>query len=153
MAKLNDVITTLVTRWTALATPGGTLDGVLVFDGPPVTPASTMDLVIIGDDGGQDSGDQSTFEQGWVDLACTRREETGEVLCAAISSYGATDIRTRRDRVDVLLTACENDLRSDQTLGGVVYSATFLRGNSTGMQNTAGAAVVTPFTVRYRALA
>lgn len=153
MAKLNNVISALVDRWTALAVSGGTLDGTLVFDGPPVTPASTMDLLIIGDDGGQDSGDQSTFEQVWVDLACTRREEYGEVLCSAISSYGGTDVRSRRDRVDVLLTACENDLRSDQTLGGVVYSATFIRAASTGMQNTAGAAVVTPFTVRYRALA
>lgn len=152
MSKLNDVISALVDRFTPLAVTGGTLDGALVFDGPPVTAPSIQDLIIIGDDGEPDSQEQSTFEQMWVDLACTRREEIGEVLCSVISSSGATDMRVRRNRADVLLSACETSLAADQTLGGLVYSAQFIRAASTSMQNTGGAAVVTPFTVRYRAL-
>lgn len=150
MSQLNDTITALYTAWNALVPT--TLAGALVFDGPPITPASTMDLVIIADDGGQDSQDQTTYEQVWLDLACTRREERGEILCSVITSSGATDMRTRRDRADVLISACEASLKADLTLGGVVASSELTRASSRLMQNTRGAAVVTPFTVRYRAI-
>lgn len=149
MSKLNVVMRALYSNWTALAATGSPLAGALVFAGPPVTPASTLDLVIVGDEGGSEQEDQSTFEQDWADMAHTRRNELGEVVCSVISSSGSIDMLEREDRVDVLLTACEDSLRADPTLGGVVWTAELIRGSSRPMQNTGGAAVVTPFTVRY----
>lgn len=149
MSKLNDTMRALNTRWSALAVPGGTLADAIVFLGPPVTPASTMDLVIVGDEGGPDDNDQSSFEQEWADMAHTRRNELGEIICSVISSSGSTDMLSRSDRADVLLTACEDSLRADPTLGGVVANCELVRATSRSLQNTGGAAVVTPFTVRY----
>jgi hypothetical protein len=149
MSQLNNVMRALNTRWLALAVTGGTLADAQVFLGPPVTPASTMDLVIVGDEGGSDDSDQSSFEQEWADLGHTRRNELGEIICSVISSSGSTDMLSRIDRADALLTACEDSLRADPTLGGIVANAELVRASGRSLQNTGGAAVVTPFTVRY----
>lgn len=143
---LDDVMAGLKTIWTALPA----LAGVPVYD-LPVTAAADLRLVLIGDDGDPESTALATYEQDWVDLACTRREEIGEVPCSAIAQSGSTNVEDRRAEVSALVAAIAASLRSDMTLGGLVMSATLTRGLAKGLQNGAGSAVVAPFIIRYRA--
>jgi hypothetical protein len=144
-SRLDDVLTTLVATFTTA------LPGVNVYDGPPVTSPGDADLVIVGHDATPDSTADVTVEQSYVDLACTRRQETGEVVCCVVSQTGDTDLNARRSAAFVLLAACEAALVADMTLGGLVRSAQFDRGTARQMQNQAGSAVVASFTVAYRA--
>lgn len=143
-SALDDVLTALVSTFTTA------LPGVSVFDGPPVTSPGDADLVIVGHDATPDSAADVTVSQEWVDLACTRRVETGEVTCCVVSQTGDTDLKARRDRAFVLLAACEAALLGDMTLGAVVTSAQFARATARQFQNSAGSAVVAPFVVTYR---
>jgi hypothetical protein len=147
MSKLDDVIQILFSRWSALPA----LTGVMVFNGPPVGDPASGDYLFIGDDSDPESESISTFEQTWVDLACTRRSETGEVVCAVVSDSGSTDMAARQTRAFTLLAACESDLLADRTLGGTVYTASMDIGQSKPIQNSSGAASVVPFSVRYYA--
>lgn len=147
MAALPLVISALSTRWSALPA----LAGVTVFTGPPVGDPSSGDYLFVGDDSDPESDTISTFEQEWVDMAHTRRAETGEIICAMVSDSGDTDILTRMMRAFTLLSACEADLVADPTLGGVVAMAELVIGQHRPIQNASGAASVVPFTVRYGA--
>lgn len=146
-SRLDDVLTSLVATFTTA------LPTVAVFDGPPVTSPGDADLVIVGHDATPDSDADMTVEQEWADLACSRRHETGEVVCCVVSQTGDTDLKARRDRAFVLLAACEAAVLADLSLGGVVMSAQFARASARQFQNSAGSAVVAPFTVTYRAIA
>lgn len=146
-SKLDDVTNALIATFAALPA----LAGVPVYDAEPVTGAADPDLLLVGDDGDPESSIASTYEQQWTNLACTTRQEVGEVMCAAISQSGDTDMQARRDRVFGWVAACENSLRADITLGGVVASAHLIRGSARPVQNDRGAAMVAPFTVAYLA--
>lgn len=146
-SALDNVLTALVTTFTTAPA----LSEVAVFDGPPVTRDSLSDLVLVGHDGAPDSDAVATVEQSWVDMACTRREEFGEVPCVVLHQGGDTDMGAARTRAFVLLAACESALLGDMTLGGLVSSAQFARGIARQYQNSRGAAVVAPFVVTYRA--
>jgi len=128
------------------------LSGVDVRDGPPLDGMGDADFVLVGHDATPDSSADMTVEQEWADLACTRRYETGEVICSALSQTGDTDLQARRDRAFALLAACESAVLADLTLGGVAMSAQFSRASARQFQNKNGSAVVVPFTVTYRAI-
>jgi hypothetical protein len=147
MSALALVASTLVTRWSALSA----LVGVVVFSGPPVGDPSAGDYLFIGDDSDPTTDVVSTFTQTWIDMAHTRRTEIGEIMCAMVSDSGDTDMTARQSRAFTLLAACEADLISDPTLGGVTYMAELVIGQSMPLQNASGSASVVPFTVRYGA--
>lgn len=146
MAALDDVVDALRITWTALPA----MEGVTIYDGPPATEDDPRLVLLIGDDGNPESDAETTYEQSWVDMACTRREETGEILCAVIVQTGDTSFDAPRSRAKSIVAALQAALVADMTLGGVVYSATFDRGSARPLQNESGAAVVQPFTIRYR---
>lgn len=145
-SKMDEVQAALVALWSALPA----LAGVPVYDGPPVSQAADLDQVLVGNDGDVDSDTMSDFSQEWVDLAQTRRVESGEIICAVVAQSGSTDLGVQRDRAFVLLAACEDSLRADQTLGGTVFSALLTSGSAHPLQNSAGSAMIAPFTVQYR---
>jgi hypothetical protein len=147
-SRLDDVMTALAALFAGLPA----LAGVVVSDGPPLDGMGSPDFVLVGDDGLPDSTAEITVEQEWADLACTRRHETGEVICSALSQTGDTDMQARRDRAFALFAACEAAVLADQTLGGVVLSSQLARAGARQFQNSAGAAVVVPFVVTYRAI-
>jgi hypothetical protein len=147
-ARIDDVMTTLVSTFAALPA----LAGVDVRDGPPLDGMGDSDFVIIGHDGAPDSTAESVFQQEWTDLACTRRTESGEVICCCVSNTGDTDMAVRRTRAFALLAACETALVGDMTLGGVVLSAQLTGARVEQYSNPKGVAVVAPFTVTYRAI-
>lgn len=147
-SKLDDVTDALVTAFTGLSG----LASVLISDGPIVGDPSFADALLIGDDGDPESQAMSVAEQSWTDLACTRRREDGEIICAAVSQSGDTNMQTRRDRVMALIGACEDALRADLSLGGVVQAVQLVRASVQPYQNANGSAVVAPFVVAYWAL-
>ncbi len=125
------------------------LAGVAVYNGSPVSSAADLDLVLVNDDGDPASDASSTFEQEWANLAATSRYERGTVVCAVISQSGDTDLQDRQDRAEALLDACEAALHADVTLGGLVMTAQISSGSARPIQNSAGSAVVAPFTISY----
>jgi hypothetical protein len=142
---MDDVTAALIAAWSALPA----LAGVSIYDGPGISQAPDLDLVMVGDDGDPESDVLSTFEQEWANLSHTRRSERGEIPCAAIAQSGETDMNGRRVRVFQLLAACESALVADPTLGDVALSLEFIGGSARPVQNSRGAAMVAPFTVRY----
>jgi hypothetical protein len=143
---LDDVMAGLAVIWRALPA----LAGVPVYD-MPVTASADPQLVLIGDDGDPQSDAVATYEQQWTDIACTARMETGEIPCAVIAQSGDTDIEGRRAEASALMSAIGVSLVADQTLGGLVMGSQLIRGSAKGIQNSAGSAVVAPFTIRYLA--
>lgn len=144
-SRLDDVTAALIAAWQVLPA----LEGVAFYDGPGVSQSSDSALILIGDDGDPESDAVSTFEQEWANFSHTRRNERGEIPCAAIAQSGDTDMNGRRVRAFQLLAACESALLADPTLGDVVYSVEFVGGSAVPVQNTRGAAMVAPFIVRY----
>jgi hypothetical protein len=144
LAAVGDALTTLFSGLPALA-------GVAVYNGPGVSAAADLDLVLVNDDGDPDSDASSTFEQEWANLAATSRYERGVVVCGVISQSGSTDLHDRQDRAAVLLDACQTAVHADVTLAGLVLSAQVVSGSARPIQNSAGAAVVAPFVIAYLA--
>jgi hypothetical protein len=122
-----------------------------IYDGPPVSAAADPEMILLGDDGDVESAAVSTYTQMWVDMACTRREEMGDVVCAVVVQSGDDDLDVVRSRATVLLAACSVVLAADMTMGGVVYSAVLDSGSARPLQNADGVGVIAPFTIRYRA--
>jgi hypothetical protein len=145
-SKMDDVLSALNDRLTAVE-----LTTVMIFDGPPVGDFAAGDYIFLGDDADPDTDAESVFEQYWVDLAQTRREEMGEIPCAVVSDTGSTDIRVARAQAFSVFAVCESMLVADQTLNGVVYTSELVSGSARPIQNERGSAVVVPFTIRYRA--
>lgn len=97
-----------------------TLDAALtadVFDGPYIT-APDADFVCVGWSPG--SEDSANATQEWAGLGNKARDETIDVVCYADSYSGDLTTKTRRDAAYTLLTAVENALRTDPTLGGAI---------------------------------
>jgi hypothetical protein len=100
-----------------------------------------------------DARPEVTYE--WANIAGTSRYETGNIPCAVVSQSGDDNMQARFDRVQVLLAAMENalvtDMNSGAALGGLVMGCTITAGMTRPLQNSAGAAVLGPFTITYRA--
>jgi hypothetical protein len=148
---LGSVLAALKTKFAALPV----LTGVEVYVGMPVTSDDPQDLVLLSHDGEWDSDAQPTVEYEWANIAGTSRYETGNIPCALISQSGDDDMQARFDRVQVLLAAMENalvtDMNSGVALGGLVMGCTITSGQARQIQNEAGAAVLAPFVLTYRA--
>jgi hypothetical protein len=146
------VMAALRTKFAALPE----LSGVEVYIALPLTADDAPDLVLIGHDGDLEGETTATVEYEWANLACTSRYEIGSIPCAVISQTGdEQDMQGRYDRVQVLLAAMENalvtDINTGGSLAGLVMGATITSGSPRPIQNQAGASVLAPFTVMYRA--
>ena len=144
-SKMKTVTDALVTSISALPT----MTGVIVDQANTVTGASYKEAIVIGDDGDPDSDVQSVFQQNWVDMAHTRRDEIGDIPCVAQAQTGSTDPEVVKSRAYELLGYVEAMAVADPTLGGVVATLEILGGSSKVVENSGGAAVIVPFSVRY----
>jgi hypothetical protein len=127
------------------------LAGVPVYAGSPVTSAADMRFVVIGDDGDPESDVSAGYEQEPADLAGTFRYERGSLPCAVIAQSGDTDVQARLTEAAALLDACSDSVRADPQFAGLVLGCQFTVGTVKPVQNTAGSAVVAPFTLAYLA--
>lgn len=148
---LDDVADALLARWTTAAIAVD--PDVVVRRGAPVGGGFGPGLfVVVEFDGRPDASEDSRFERTWIDLACTRQREDGEVTCTVIAQSGDSGDEALADAERAtlaLLDACDADLRADMTVGGVAWSARITRGAAAQMKNEGGVAVLVPFTVAY----
>lgn len=138
----------LVTRWSALADL--VTAQTQVSRGAPVGGFSEAgNYLAVEYDGTPDSTADSRFETAWTDMAATSLQETGEIVCSAISQTGDADIGACEAQAFALIGEVVADLASDRTVGGVVHNATVTTGSASQLQTRDGIAVVVPFTVAY----
>lgn len=149
---LDALAAALVTRWAALPVfiddPDNLVD---VRRGAPVGGIGSRRLVAVEFDGSPEARDNGRFTRTWLDLACTRQQETGELMCSAIAQTGDDDITAMESMALDLVAACDGDLRSDLSVGGLVWSQQVVSGTAQQVKNERGVAVLVPFTVAYTA--
>jgi hypothetical protein len=126
-----------------------TMSTVVVDKANVITGSSYDEAVVIGDDGDPESDVQSVFQQVWVDMAHTRRDETGDIPCVALAQTGSTAPEVVEARAFEILGYVELMVVADPTLGGTVATLEILGGSSKIIQNARGSAVIVPFSVRY----
>jgi hypothetical protein len=145
----------LITLCRAQAVPGGALDKVIVFDGPPLGDPSDQLMLFLGD---TPEDEQSvTGQQQFAQLGGSARDERISIYCTAVARSGDTDMRAERQRVFAILGAVENLLRpglpgADPTLGGAaLYSQLATDLVLSQFRTSGGALAKLGFTVEARA--
>lgn len=121
----------------------------VIDDGIGLTSSASTNLLLIGDDGDPETEVSSEYNQYYVDLAQTRRQENGSIPCAVIVQSGSTDQPSLETQLFDLLTAVLAPIESDRTLGGLVFTSEVTEGNTRTLVNSSGTAVVVSFTVTY----
>lgn len=156
ISAIHPAIDGLVALCTTAAEPGGTLAGVVVFDGPPVGTPSERRLLYIGDTPDDDSPAASGGQQ-FVNLGANRKDEVFSIYCTAQARSGSTAVRPMRVLAFEIVGAVENLLRqgqpgADPRLGGAVQWAALGTDISyTPLQLAKGCLVEVGFTVECRA--
>lgn len=143
----------LVAMCNARAVTGGTLDGVEIYDGYPVTmPSGEMYLEIATT---PDTGNAPAVDgtQDFASIPGREKDEQFNIYCAAYARSGDTDLKVERDRAFSIMRAVEAMVRprepgSDHTLGGAVrWCQVSGRINYTPLQAQEGCAVRVEFEV------
>lgn len=149
--KTDAVILALAGLWQAATTT--TLAGVQVVDGPQVNSDPSPAWLFVGSDGGEPSEfmESSNAQQSWLAFNKIKRED-GFVTCAATAVRGDTDIPAARADAYGIVSAAEDLLRTDPSLGGVVSLQTYLSSHQLFVAQTEkGAVARVVFTVTYQA--
>ena len=110
-SRIPAVIDALVSTLTAALTTTAK-----VIDGPLVTTPDGDYLTV----GWTPDGQTTTGQQEWAGLGNKARNEQIDVPCYCDSYSGSTTVSARRNAAFALMTAAENALRSDATLGGAI---------------------------------
>lgn len=102
-----------------------TLAGVTVFDGPEVTGAAPQMAIYVGVDDidSPDAQNSADSQQEWAGLGKQAINETVTVRCTAVAWSGSDDVRTVRQNAYAIMSAAEDLLRGDASLGGNVLFA------------------------------
>lgn len=148
-AVIDDLCAALVARWQVL--PGLVEFGARVERGVPVGGIGQGRWVIVEFDGSPDARDNARWQREWLDLACTRQRELGEVMCTVVAQTGGDNISAMSTDAAAMLDLCVADLRTNLTVGGIVWSQQVTSGTEQQLKNEAGVAVLVPFTVAYAA--
>jgi len=125
----------------------------LIFDGIGVSGAGSSDLLMLGDDGDPDTEVSSEWSQNYVDLAQSRKQETGVIPCAIISQTGDTYQPSAEKRAFELLALAVTPLETDRTMGGLVFTCEIATGTKRTIVNSQGLAIIAPFDIAYWASA
>jgi hypothetical protein len=120
-------------------------DGVLVYDGPDPSRALAGRAVTVAEpfEDDQDAISEERVERGARPSVTTTWTVAGSVYVGG----GLTDADTYRDQAASILTAIDNGLRADRTLGGAVSAARLASSSWTQGRDTKGAGVAIGFTV------
>lgn len=145
----------LVTRWAALpALTALELQGKAprVNRGRPVGGLGDSPAwVLVEFDGRPDAETNASWTREWLDMACTRQRELGQLMCTVAAQTGDDDVDTMEAHAHLLLDACTQDLKSDLTVGGILWSQNVQAGSAQQLKNSKGVAVIVPFAVAYAA--
>lgn len=147
MASLTDpVILYLTAMWT------DTLPSVNVADGPQVTSDAADDWLFVGYNGDTpDEANEGASGQQSLMAFNKVKGDDGQVICAAVSRSGDTNIPAVRARAMGSLSSAEAAVRADMTLGGLVMHAYVSDYRYSPVQTQQGAKVRVVFTVTYKA--
>jgi hypothetical protein len=121
-----------------VATPG-----VQILDGPPVEEVQG-DVIAIGWDPDPDGAGVEATE---APAGLSGSREEFDVLGAASSWTGDTDIKARRDRAFALVAAIRDELKRDPHVGGTCAQARLRVTDYVPAQTTKGAVVTVTFRV------
>lgn len=89
-----------------------------VFDGIPVTSDFIADAVIVGNQPGRDDGAAGLISQEYHEVGVgAKRNEVGEIRCAAISQTGDDTLSTVRANALATVALVESALRTSVNLG------------------------------------
>lgn len=125
-SRIPNAIDGLLALCNAQTGTGGLLEGVIVFDGPPIEEPGEQRHLYIGYN--EERSDVDIYsvegEQDWQTMGGPR-EETFSILCAAVARSGDVTLKTERDRVFSVVSGVErlirvNESGADSTLGGAV---------------------------------
>jgi hypothetical protein len=147
-SKVDAVCLALTALWQAAVA----LDPVNVVDGPQVNAISEGEWLFVGYDA--DTLDETT--DGAVGLQTFEaflktKFETGEVTCSAVVVRGDTDVPAARARAFAIVSAAEDSLRADLSLGGLAMQCWLSEQRFIPMQTNRGAKARVVFTVSYLA--
>lgn len=149
---LDAVITALTLKWQSLAVPGGSLDGVVVVDGPQANMDPTQQWVFVGHTGGVSvEGEEAAIGQQDLMTFARGKSESMNVDCGIVCESGDPAVTPVRQRCLAILSACEAALRTDITLGGLVMNAYVAQIQYVVATTSVGIKVRVTFTVSYQA--
>lgn len=148
--RLDDVILALTTMWQGLQTT--TLAGVQVVDGPQANADGSPEWVFVGHTGGEPvEGVEAAIGQQDLFTFARGKSETLGVDVGIVCVRGDTSVTLARQRALAIMSACEDALRADMTLGGLVMQAYVTQIQYVPTVTTAGAKVRITFIVTYQA--
>ena len=146
--KVDAVCLALTSLWQGAAA----LDGVTVVDSAQANADSSPEWLWVAHDGDvpDDGNELITAEQSWMAFNKVK-QENADITCAAVVVSGDISIPTVRARANAIISAAEDALRTDPTLGGLVMQASLTSLRYFQNVSTAGAKVRAVFTVTYLA--
>lgn len=125
-----------------------------VFDGIPVTSDYIADAVIVGNQPGKDDGAAGLITQEYHEVGVgAKRNESGEIRCAAISQTGDDTLSVVRTNALATVASVESALRTSVNLGlaDVLYVEVRV-GEVLQGATTRGVFAECRFTIGYQAL-
>ncbi len=146
--KLDPVMVALDAMWKAAPA----LDSVTVYDGPQANSDPVTEALFVGYDGDKISETVEGATARQEPAAGSRmRLEEGEITCAAVVVSGNVDIPAARTRALDILSDCEDVLRADYLIGGLVMQAGISETRVIPTITQAGCKVRVVFVVAYQA--
>lgn len=130
------------------------LTGVKVYDGFGVSD-DPGDFLMIGveDPDLEGFGFSADVKQDWANANYTAREESGDIVCAALSWNGDGNQKVARDAVYATQSAVENVLRGNPSLGvsTVLWTSFGTSAQLSQIQDHKGCAALLIFRIFFRA--
>ena len=149
-SQLDAVILALTVKWQALQS--STLAGVNVVDGPQASMDPTQQWLVVGHTGGVPiEGEESAFGQQDLYTFAKGKSESINIDCGIVCASGDPNIAPARQRCLAIMSVCEDSLRQDMTLGGIVMHAYIAQIMYVPTVTSTGAKVRVTFTVSYQA--
>lgn len=147
-SRVDAVIVALAAAFSA----AGPLAGVRVVDGPQVTADPSAEWLFVGFDGAETSEHtEGAFSEQDLMTFARGKKEDAEIKCAAVAVRGDTDIVQVRQRALAIMSAAEDVVRADMTIGGLVMHAFVSSINYIPSQTDRGVKARVVFTVKYQA--
>lgn len=129
--------------------------GIRTFDGFGVSEDPGLNYVLVGvDDPDSDSmGFAADATQTWANANYTSRDETGEVICAAVAWNGESDQKAARDAAYANLDTIAAMLKANPSQGvaQLLWTSFGSRVQLSQDQNEKGANAIVVFRIHYRA--
>lgn len=130
-----------------------TLAGCNVVDGPQRNADPTQNWLFVGHTGGEptEGVEVALGQQDLFTFAKGKNETMGSIDCGIVCVSGDPSIRPVRGQALAYMSAAEDALRADMTLGGLVMHAYLNQILYVPTVSSAGAKVRVMFTVIYQA--